>query len=236
MSDSDQDGLLSTGAIAWMAKNPVAANLLMLILLIGGLMTVPTLKQEVFPEFTLDVISVSVPYPGASPQEVEQGIVLAVEEAVRGIDGVKRVSSVSSEGAGSVNAEILFDADPDRVLADIKTAVDRIRTFPLDAEEPSVTIVSRKQPVVSIILAADVELQALQAIAEGARAQLLESPDVTQVDIMGVRPLEISIEVPQATLESLGLTLEQIALQVRSRHSSCPAGPSRPRGESCWSV
>ncbi len=230
MSDSDQDGLLSTGAIAWMAKNPVAANLLMLILLIGGLMTVPTLKQEVFPEFTLDVISVSVPYPGASPQEVEQGIVLAVEEAVRGIDGVKRVSSVSSEGAGSVNAEILIDADPDRVLADIKTAVDRIRTFPLDAEEPSVTIVSRKQPVVSIILAADVELQALQAIAEGARAQLLESPDVTQADIMGVRPLEISIEVPQATLESLGLTLEQIALQVRSSSLELPGGSLKTEG------
>ncbi|MFT5459555.1 MAG: multidrug efflux pump subunit AcrB, partial [Myxococcota bacterium] len=223
-NDNEPSGLISSGPIAWMAQNPVAANLLMLILIIGGIGTVPLLKQEVFPEFTLDVVAVSVPYPGASPEEVEQGIVLAVEEAVRGIDGVKRVSSASAEGVGSVSAELLIDADPDRVLADIKTEVDRIRTFPLDAEEPSVTILSRKQPVVSILLAADVDMQSLQEVAERARSQLLDSPDVTQVDIMGVRPLEISIEVPQATLESLGMTLDEIGRQVAASSLELPGG------------
>ena len=114
------------GPLAWMARNSVAANLLMVVIIIAGIAGILRTKQEVFPAFTLDIITVAVPYPGASPSEVEQGIVLAVEEELRGVDGVKRVTSVASEGAASIGAELEIRADPDRVLADIKSAVDRI--------------------------------------------------------------------------------------------------------------
>mgnify|MGYP006110876465 CR=1 FL=1 len=110
----------ATGAIAWMTRNSVASNLLMGILLLAGLFSVLQTKQEVFPEFSIDIISVTVPYPGASPEEVEQGIILAVEEELRGIDGIKRLNSNSSENAGSVIVELLTDAKPDKVLNDVK--------------------------------------------------------------------------------------------------------------------
>ncbi len=124
------------GAIAWMAGNSVAANLLMIVLLVGGLIWGLQIKQEVFPEFSLDTVSISVSYPGASPEEVEQGIVLAVEEAVQGIDGVKEVTSSSSEGRGSVVVEALDGADLQKLSQDIKTEVDRITSFPEEAEDP----------------------------------------------------------------------------------------------------
>ena len=145
MSDSTEevtdpvadDPSLRKGAISWMARNGVAANLLMAgILACGILLGLLQVKQEVFPEFSLDIITVRVPYPGASPEEVEQGIVLAVEEEVRGIDGVKAVDATAAEGYGVVSVELLLGANPDKVLADVKNAVDRITSFPEDAEEP----------------------------------------------------------------------------------------------------
>lgn len=136
--DLDADGLTkeeASGPIAWMVKNQVAANLLMLIAIVIGCFATCSVKQEVFPEFDLDVVRVSVPYPGASPEEVEQGIVLAVEEELRGIDGVKRVTSSAAEGSGTVVAELNLGVDQDSVLADIKGAVDRIQSFPEDSEK-----------------------------------------------------------------------------------------------------
>ncbi len=165
--------MLQSGPIAWMAKNHVAANLLMIVILAGGALGASRIKQEVFPAFDLDLIRVTVLYPGASPGEVEQGIVLAIDEAVRGVDGVKRVTSGASEGAGAVRAELLIDADPDRVLADVKAEVDRIRSFPEEAEDPQIAIAGRKQRVISLVIAGDQELQTLQEIAEGARVEML---------------------------------------------------------------
>jgi len=219
-----------TGPIAWMARNSVAANLLMLVILAGGVFGLFRTKQEVFPAFDLDVVTVAVPYPGASPSEVEQGIVLAVEEEVRAIDGVKRVTSVASEGAASVALELTLGADGNKVLSDVKTAVDRIQSFPEDAEEPSVSLLSQKRTVVSLILAGDQSLQALQALAEDARERLLAHPDITQVEVEGVRDLEVSIEVPREELASLGLSLDQIATQVRLASLELPGGSVKTDG------
>ena len=219
-----------TGPIAWMAKNSVAANLMMAIIIIGGALGAFRIKQEVFPAFDLDLIRISVPYPGASPEEVEQGIILAVEEAVRGLDGVKRVTSGAGEGAGTVAVELLIDADPDRVLADTKAAVDRIRSFPEEAEDPEIAIATRKQRVVSLVIASDQELGALQELAEQVREEVLKSPKVTQVEIEGVPALEIAIEVSREKLEEFGLTLQDVATQVRFASQELPAGGIKTEG------
>ncbi|MEM6925749.1 MAG: efflux RND transporter permease subunit [Myxococcota bacterium] len=220
----------ATGAIAWMARNPVAANLLMLIIMVGGVVGLLRVKQEVFPSFDLDVVGVSVPYPGASPSEVEQGIVLALEEELRGLDGVKRVTATAVEGYGALSAELLLGENPDKLLADVKSAVDRVTTLPEEAEEPTITLVSQRQQVISMVLSGDQELRTLHDIAEDVRERLLTNPNVTQVDLQGVRPLEIAIEVPQETLEAYGLSLEQIAAQVRGASLELPGGALKTRG------
>ncbi len=213
-----------TGPIAWMARNPVAANLLMIVILVGGLVGALQVKQEVFPEFDLDMVNVTVPYPGATPEDVEQGIVRAVEEAVRGIDGVKRVNSTSGEGVGTVAVELLLDADPDKVLGDVKNAVDRVTVFPLEAEKPQVTLASRRSTVISLIVAADLELTPLHALAERARADLLSKPEITQVELQGVPPLELSIEISREQLEALGLTIDEVARIVAAGSMELPGG------------
>ena len=213
-----------TGTIAWMTRNSVASNLLMGILLLAGFFSVLQTKQEVFPEFSIDIISVTVPYPGASPEEVEQGIILAVEEELRGIDGIKRLNSNSSENAGSVIVELLTDAKPDKVLNDVKAAVDRITTFPENAEKPQVSELSLRREVITLILSGDQELATLHQLAENARSEIRKDPNVTQVEVVDVPELEMSIEVPKATLESHGLTLDDIATQIRIASLELPSG------------
>ena len=215
---------LLTGPISWMARNSVASNLLMVVIFMLGLVGLASIKQEVFPDFQLDMVTVSVPYPGASPEEVEQGIILAVEEEVRGLDGVKRVNSTASEGAGVVAIELMLGKDNNAILADVKAAVDRISTFPEDAEEPVVSLASGKREVVSIILSGDQTLSALHDTAEGVRRRLLTDPRVTQVEIFGVPPLEVAIEVSRARLESLGMSLDDIARQVTLASLEVPGG------------
>ena len=221
---------LMKGPIAWMARNPVAANLLMFVILAGGVIGVLSVKQEVFPEFDLDVVRISVPYPGASPAEVEQGIILAVEEAVRGLDGVKHINSVAGEGVGTVAVELLVDADPDKTVADIKSEIDRIRTFPDEAEDPTVALVSRKRVVIRMVISGQQELATLHGLAEQFRNKLLDSEEITQVDIFGVRDLEVAIEIPRESLESYGLSLDDVARQVTASSIELPGGGIETRG------
>ncbi len=219
-------------AIGWFAHNTVAANLLMVIVLVAGFAGLASVKQEIFPEFTLDVVTVGVPYPGASPTDVEQGIVLAVEEAVRGIDGVKRVTSTAQEGGAAVSVELILGTDGNKALQDIKAAVDRVTSFPEEAEKANVVLASRKRSVVSLIITAEghEDLDALHAVAEDARARMLERDDITQVDLFGVPPLEVAIEVDRSTLEAHGLTLDDVARAVGVASLELPAGGLDTRG------
>jgi multidrug efflux pump subunit AcrB len=212
------------GPVAWMAGNSVASNMLMLVLLIGGLIYAFSIKKEFFPEFELDLVTVAVPYPGASPDEVEQGIVLAIEEAVRGLDGVEDVISTAGEGVGQVTIELLRGADSKKALQDIKQAVDRIITFPEEAEEPQVTLLVAKRRVLSIVLYGDHDDSTLRALAEKTREKLLQLSEITQVELSGVRPLEVSVEVPMDTLRTYNLTLGQIARKIRETSVELPAG------------
>ncbi|MDF1667116.1 MAG: efflux RND transporter permease subunit, partial [Planctomycetota bacterium] len=141
---------LKKGPIAFMARNSVAANLLMFGLIIGGIMIGSQVKQEVFPEFEMDLVRVTVAYPGASPEEIEKGVVLSLEEAIKGLDGMKQITATAAEGSGSLRAELLLGTDADKALADIKTAVDRITSFPQEAERPEVQLLSSRREVVDL--------------------------------------------------------------------------------------
>jgi multidrug efflux pump subunit AcrB len=203
------------GPIAWMAANKVAANLLMIVLLVGGLIWSTRIRQDVYPDFESDTVNISVAYPGASPEEVEQGIVLAVEEAVQGLDGVDEVSSAAREGIGTVNILALAGADIQALAQDVQNEIDRITSFPEEAEEPRVEISTRRRYVISLVVHGRLDERLLRLTAEDIRDGLLQEPGITQVDLAGTRGLEIAIEVPLAKLRAYGLTLTQVAQRVR---------------------
>ncbi|MBZ4647993.1 MAG: acriflavin resistance protein [Desulfomicrobiaceae bacterium] len=218
------------GPLAWMAQNPVTANLIMIVCLVGGLIMSSRIKQEVFPEFSLDTVSVSVAYPGATPADVEQGIVLAVEDAISGVDGVKEVRSTASQGLAVITAEAVEGADVDRLYQDIKAEVDRIETWPEEAERPIVRIDSRKRQVMTLALYGDAPLPALRDLAETVRDELLQDPGITQVELSGVPDLEIAVEIPQNTLRRYGLTAVDVARVISTAAVDIPGGTLKTQG------
>ncbi|MBC8206230.1 MAG: efflux RND transporter permease subunit [Kiritimatiellales bacterium] len=212
------------GPIAWMTRNSVAANIVMLVLILGGLIQAFNVKQEFLPSAELDFVTVSVPYPGASPEEVEQAIVLAVEEAVRGLDGVEEVTSSAREGSGTVTVEVMAGHDMSRLSQEIQSEVDRIRTFPEDAEEPTVSVSSLRREVLTVIVSADTADTVLREVAEQVRERLILSPGITQVEMSNVRSYEIAIEIPQDTLRAHNLTLSDVADTLSRASVETPGG------------
>ncbi len=222
--------LSGKGPINWMAGNSVAANLLMLFLLVGGLFWGTQIKQEIFPEFTLDQVVVTVIYPGASPEEVAEGIILPIEEAIQNVDGIEEITSIANEGSGTVRVEAHIDADLQLLATEIKNEVDRIYAFPDDAEEPLVTIPSHKRQVMTMLVYGEHEPRVLREVTELIRDQLLQDPDITQVELLGERPLEMSIEISHAALQSYNLKLADIALKVKKASQDIPGGTIKTEG------
>jgi multidrug efflux pump subunit AcrB len=218
------------GPLAWMAGHAVSANLLMLVFLIGGVMMGLRIKKEVFPDFDLDEVDISVAYPGASPEEVERGIILAVEEAIQDIDGIDEITSKAAEGSASVTVEVLEGEDPQQVAQDIKNEVDRITSLPEEAEEIRVTAAKHRHGVLSLALFGDQSEWVLREMAEIVRDRLLQDPEITQVDLEGAREYEISIEIGQSTLRSYGLTLESVAQTIRQAAVELPGGAIKTAG------
>ncbi len=218
------------GAVKWMAGNHVAANLLMIILVVGGLIRISSIKQEVFPEISLDTIQVTVTYPGAGPEEVEEGILLQIEENLTGVEGIKEIRSVAKEGVGTVRAELLPGENPDLKLQEIKSEVDRIITFPVDAEKPVITKLLNRFEVISVVVYGDASDRTLREQAEIIREELLAHPEITQVELTGVRPYEIAVEIPEANLRRYNVTMEQVAQQVRLASIDLPGGTIKTRG------
>ena len=192
-----------TGAIAWMAQNSVAANLLMAVLLLEGLVSMLQVKQEVFPAFDIDTITVSAGYPGASPDEIEKSIVVAIEDSIRDVDGVKKISSRALEGSGQVYAELRNGANPERTLSEIKTAVDRITSFPVDMERPNTSLMASRRSVISIMVYGDVGQHVLKALSDIFYEDLLAMEAITTIDVRGLPPPEISIEVSKKRYASM---------------------------------
>ncbi len=218
------------GAIAWFARNPVGANLLMLAIVAGGLMTLPTLRQEVFPEFELDLITVSVVYPGASPEEVEEGITVRIEEQIKGVSGIKELTSVASEGAGVVTAELLEDANASRILDEIKNRVDAIDTFPDEAEEPIVEQVVPRRQVINVAVSGEADERTLKRLGQQVRDEITALPGITQAELTNARPYEISIEVSEGALRRWGLTFDDVARAVRRSSLDLPGGSLKTAG------
>ncbi|WP_434036349.1 efflux RND transporter permease subunit [Formosa sp. 4Alg 33] len=212
------------GAIAYMARNSIATNLLMLLLLVGGLFTMYNIQKEVFPEFQLDFVEVSVAYPGASPAEVEQGVLQPVEEAVRGMQGIKEIVSEASEGSAEISIELVAGSERMQVFQDIDQAINRIRTFPDDIERPEVRLQSRQRDVLQIGLYGDADIWTLREVAERLRTRLLSNSEITQVELGNVPEYETRIEIPRQTLQKYNLTLGQVAAIIQQSSNDVPAG------------
>ncbi|HEX4855214.1 MAG TPA: efflux RND transporter permease subunit, partial [Limnobacter sp.] len=205
-----------SGPLAWMTKNTVAANILMWFCLVGGVFGFMNMTKEVFPEFELDLVTITVAYPGASPQDVEQGVVLAVEEAISGVQGIVEVNSTANEGVGTITVEIEESEDGKAVYDRIKQEVDRITTLPRDAEIPNVSLNTRRRGVVTLVVYGDTDELSLRNLAEEVRDGLLQSPAITQVDLTDTREQEIHVEVSESKLSAYGLTLQGIADNIRA--------------------
>ncbi|MFO7654823.1 MAG: efflux RND transporter permease subunit [Candidatus Krumholzibacteriia bacterium] len=216
--------------IRWFSRNHVAANLLMATILVFGAMSALTIKQEVFPDTDLDIVSIQVPYLGGTPAEVEESVNVRVEEQIQGIDGVKKITSTAVEGMGTVLLELQRDASPQEVLDDVKAAVDRIITFPAETEKPIVTLLERRQQVIDLVLSGDIPERALKELAEKVRDDLVTLDHVTYAEIVGTRPYEISIEVSEQTLRAHGLTLGDVTQAVRTNSLDLPGGRVKTAG------
>ncbi|MDI6796290.1 MAG: efflux RND transporter permease subunit [Desulfatibacillaceae bacterium] len=204
------------GPIAWMAGNSVVANLLMALFLVGGFIWAGQIRQELFPESEPNRVAVSVAYPGASPQEVEQGIILAVEQAIQGLDGAGEIVSTAREGSGTVSVEVLDGSSVDKLSQDIQNEVNRISTLPVDSERPRVSVPTRRRDVLALVVYGQVDEHILKESAQQLEAALLADEGISQVEITGGRDLEIAIEISKDALLSHNLTLAEVASRIRA--------------------
>lgn len=218
------------GALAWFIRNPVAANVTMVAVLLVGAATIGGLKQEVVPAIQQEMVSVSVAYPGASPEEIEEAICMRIEEAVQGLSGVERITAQANENFGTVSVEYLESTNPQEFLDEVKSEVDRIDTFPADAEEPSVNLVEINQQVLEIAVWGGDDLLGLRQLAEDVRSGLQQQDAITQVVLSNAPPCEISIEVSEQALREYQLSFDEVATAVRRASLDLPGGSLRTRG------
>nr|VFK47376.1 MAG: Multidrug efflux pump subunit AcrB [Candidatus Kentron sp. TC] len=216
--------------IEWFTRNGVAANLLMVLILALGVHAVSSrIPLEVFPDIELDVVAISMVLRGATPVEVEEGIVVRVEEAISDLSGIERIISNANEGSASVRIEIEDGYNPREVLDDIKNRVDAINTFPTDAERPVYEVLRREREVIGVVISADLPERSLRELGERARDDLLTLPEATRVELSGVRPYEISIEIGQYALERFGIGFDDVVGAVRNASKDYPAGSLKAR-------
>ncbi|MGD9247197.1 MAG: efflux RND transporter permease subunit [Desulfobacteraceae bacterium] len=216
-------------AIAWFAENHVAANLLMLFMLVAGIVTALSIKMEIFPDTTLDRINISTTYSGASPSEVEEAVVRRIEEKIAGLSGIKRIDSTVREGAGTVSVEVIKDWDARQLMDDIKSELDRMTTLPDESEKPVVSEVIQRRQVITLAIYGDVPEATIKYWTEKLRDDLTNLSGVTQADISAIRTSEIHIEIDEATLQRYNLTLAAVAEKVRRFSLDLPAGSVKTR-------
>ena len=212
------------GIIPWFARNSVAANLLMIIIIGIGIGSALSIQRTVQPEFELNIVSITVPYPGATPDEVEKGVVLKIEEALKDIESIESVESTSDESVASLIIEIFDGYDTLAVMDEIKSAVDGIISFPEQAERPIVKRVDFNNHALNIQLYGNLDERGLKNLAEEVKQELMLDDSIAYVQINGAREFEISIEIPEHTLLQYGLSLSEVAEAIRRSSLDLPGG------------
>jgi len=216
--------------LRWAIRNTPAMNTLMASIMVVGAVSLILMHRELFPQFDLEILLVTVPYPGASPEEVEEGICQKIEEAVRAVDGIKKQYSMATEGSGTVVLELEADVpDVQRVLNEVRSEVDRIPSFPELAEDPEVKQITLRRAAIRVGVVGpdddDPEAEVkLRQVAEDVRSELLQLPSVSQANIIGGRDYQIDIEISESTLRKYGLTLQEVARIVRRQNVELPGG------------
>ncbi|MEM7384047.1 MAG: efflux RND transporter permease subunit [Verrucomicrobiota bacterium] len=219
------------GLLAWFARNHVAANLLMIAVVTLGIVAATRIKQEVYPTFAIDTVSIQMQYRGASPEEVERSILLPIEAELRGMELVRRTVANARDSSARVTVEVNPGYDRNRALQEITAAVQRVSLFPDDAEPPTISLGSgRRRGVMSIAVYGDLDERTLVDFARQLQDGLLADPDIALVEVSGMREPEIHIEIPQEKLRSLGLTLGDVARTIDNSALDVPAGTLKTAG------
>lgn len=213
------------GILAWFARNHVAANLLMIAVIVTGLLVARNIRQEIYPTFTLDAVEIEMEYRGASPAEVEQSIILPIESELRSMEIVREITASAREGSAQITAELIPGSDRNRGLQEITAAVQRINLFPDDVEPPVISLDNgRRRGVMYLSIYGDLDAKGLVDFARQMEEKLLSLPEISLVELRGIRKPEVHIEIPQARLRSLGLRLNDIAEVVDDAALDVPAG------------
>jgi multidrug efflux pump subunit AcrB len=213
------------GAIAWFARNHVAANLLMVVIVAAGIFTMfNRIPLEVFPSFERDVINVSASYSGAAPNEVEEGVIRKIEESVADIPEIEHIISTASEGSASVSLEVIKGADKDKLLNEVKSRLDAITDLPDDVDSPVASTSVRTRENINVIVYGEMTEMELNKETLKVRDELLKQPGITQVAISGLRPYEVAIEIPEVTLQRYGLSLDDVSQAISRSSRDIPAG------------
>jgi multidrug efflux pump subunit AcrB len=210
--------------ITWFAGNHVAANLLMAAIVVGGVFTLPRIKQEIFPEIDLPVVSISVDYPGASPQEVEEALCVRIEQELQGLQGVKQIRSTASEGNATVTVELLAGEDVRRRLDEVRTRVDAITTLPENARKPVISQMEIRFQVLDVAISGAIDEPTLKRLGEQARDEISALPGVSDAELVWARPYEIAIEVSEHDLVRYDLTFDEVVRAVQRSSLDMPGG------------
>lgn len=218
-------------AIAWFTRNSVAANLLMLCIILAGAYALKSkiLFQE-YPDYPSREISVSVSYRGSTPEEIEESIVSRIEEATYDIPGVKRMRGRATESSGSVRIEVEDGYQIERVFDEVKSAVDAITTFPNEARPPRVRRPQRSERVITVVIAGDLSEWDMKKLAEQVREEITNLPGVSLAELLASRPYEIGVEVSPSRLDQFGLTLDQVSRSIRTSSINLSAGNIKAEG------
>ncbi len=215
---------MGRGPLHWFVHNPIAANLLMILLIIGGVSSIPGLEKQFFPAVEISEVAISMSFPGASPREVEEQIAVRIEEAIHDLNGIEEIRSTAREGSAQVRVEAIPDYPMQRLTNDIKTRIDAINTFPVDAERPVVTEITFRHLMGVVHLSGDLDERELKELGETLRDDLARQPNISIVELSTPRPYEVSIEVSELDLRRYGLTFEQVVNAIRSASLNLPAG------------
>lgn len=220
------------GLIAWFTRNPVAANLLMALIIIGGIMSVLSIRKQMFPTVELNMITIQVPFPGAAPQEVEQGVIIRIEDALDNTQGIKNLRSTAREGLGSISIEVENDYSVQEVMDEVRMRVDSITSFPAQIEPPNIYRTRMQRQIIWLSIYGDLDERARKQLAKEVRDDIRSLNGVSQVEVIGARNYEIAIEISEQDLQRYGLTFNDITNAIRGTSLDVPGGSIRtPNGD-----